>query len=181
MLFTRSLLTIGLGGSIPLVNQLLSLLFMVMVQLVIVVEWYLSVSPISSGPGDGYPVCLVSRPRFLLLHAYPCVLMLLAFFYGVSVVNFRPNFHEGRLIAFALIIVIPVTAVWLVVQNFAGEALREAAVATGIALTAAVVLCVVFAPKMLSIHRNARLAKKRSSVYAQWPQWNRREFKLCQF
>ena len=118
LILHRSLLTIGLGGSIPLVNQLLSLLFMVAVQLVIVIEWWLSVG--TMGPAlneEGYPMCGgIGRLRFFLLHIYPCALALLAFFYGVSVVNFRPNFHEGRLIAFALIIVIPVMAIWLLVQ-----------------------------------------------------------------
>ncbi len=169
----RSLLTIGLGGSIPQINQLLSLLFMVTVQLVILIEWYLSVSPIKvTDDGDGFPMCEVGRLRFFLLHIYPCVLMLLAFFYGVSVVNFKSNFNEGRLVAFTLILAIPAVTIWLLTQNFANEPLREATVAIGIVATALIILCVVFVPKMWAIHRESHLAKKRNSVYSQWPQWN---------
>lgn len=59
----RSLVTIGLGGSIPQVNQLLSLLFMVTVQVVIAVEWYLTTRPLGIQIIEGYPECGVSRSR----------------------------------------------------------------------------------------------------------------------
>ncbi len=168
----RSLMTIGYGGSVPQVNQLLSLLFMVIVQIVIVIEWYVAVKPIDVGQVDDYPTCQVTRVRFFLLHLYPCALMLLAFFYGVSVINFKPNYNEGRLIAFSLIFIIPVVTISLIVQNFASPLFRDAILAICIVLVAIILLVVVFFPKMFSIYREGKLATKRSSIYAQWPQWN---------
>ena len=66
----KSLMTIGLGGSLPQINQLMSLLFMLSVQVVIVVEWYLSTSPIEVILVDQYPMCDVGKLRFVLLHIY---------------------------------------------------------------------------------------------------------------
>ncbi len=97
----RSLITIGLGGRIPQVNQLISLFFMVMVQVVIAAEWYLATRPIGIQIIAGYPECGVSPSRFLLLHIYPTVLLLLTFFYGVSVLKVKRNFNEGRWITCA--------------------------------------------------------------------------------
>ena len=95
----RSLISVGLGGTIPQTNQVLSLLFMLAVQIVIAVEWYVTSSH-PDGLGvrivDGYPECAVSTNRFLLLHLYPCTLLLLAFFYGISVLKIKRNFNEGR-------------------------------------------------------------------------------------
>jgi hypothetical protein len=50
--------------------------------------------------------------RFLLLHLYPCTLLLLAFFYGMSVLKIKRNFNEGRWITCATVFVIPVFAAW---------------------------------------------------------------------
>merc|ERR1719270_3127399 len=62
----RSLISVGLGGTIPQTNQVLSLLFMLAVQIVIAVEWYVASSNgdgsgtgIGVRPIDGYPECSV--------------------------------------------------------------------------------------------------------------------------
>ena len=88
--------SVGVGGSISQVNQLLSLFFMLVVQVVITVEWYLSNAPLRAISVDGYPLCDISKNRFLLLHAYPAVLLALAAGYGTSVLGVKTNFHEGR-------------------------------------------------------------------------------------
>ena len=70
----RSLVSVGLGGHIPQVNQLVSLLFMVVVQVVITCEWYMMTKPISfvaTIAEEQFPKCDVSRNRFLILHSYP--------------------------------------------------------------------------------------------------------------
>ena len=61
---------------------------------------------------DGYPECSVSTNRFLLLHLYPCTLLLLAFFYGISVLKIKRNFNEGRWITCATAFVIPIFVAW---------------------------------------------------------------------
>ena len=168
----RSMVSIGIGGTIPQINQLVSLFFMVIVQVVIAVEWYWSTKPIGVKHIDNYPACKVSSGRFLLLHIYPCVLVLLAFFYGVSVLNYKHNFNEGRWIAFALIFIIPVLAVWLVVYYFSPVAFHDPTVAIAILLVASILLAVIFIPKMIAIAQQSRLQKSQSNLYSYWPQWN---------
>ena len=73
---------------------MLSLFFMLVVQVVITVEWYLSNAPLRATEVDGYPLCDISKNRFLLLHAYPAVLLALAAGYGTSVLGVKTNFHE---------------------------------------------------------------------------------------
>ena len=100
----RSLVAVGLGGRIPQINQLVSLAFMVIVQVVISCEWYMMNKPIGHIETDeDFPKCNVSRNRFLILHSYPAALLIIAFCYGVSVLKIKTNFHEGRWITAASI------------------------------------------------------------------------------
>ncbi len=153
----RSLVTIGLGGSIPQVNQLLSLFFMVMVQVVIAAEWYLATSPIGIQLTDGYPECGVSRARFLLLHIYPAVLLLLTFFYGVSVLKVKRNFNEGRWITCAAAFIIPIFAAWPVVYYFAPVPFHDPSVAVSVVAVAGILLAAIFLPKMHTIALQSKL------------------------
>ena len=156
----RSLVSIGLGGTIPQVNQIVSLFFMVMVQAVIAVEWYLTSGPIGVQMTDGYPECSVSKARFLLLHIYPCVLLLLSFFYGVSVIKVKRNFNEGRWITCATIFIIPIFAAWPVVYYFAPVPFHDPSVAVSIVSVAGVILCTIFLPKMHTISHRTNLKQQ---------------------
>ena len=67
----RSMVSVGVGGSISQVNQLVSLFFMLVVQIVITIEWYLSNAPITTIEVQGYPLCNISKNRyFKLWHGY---------------------------------------------------------------------------------------------------------------
>ena len=153
----RSLVTIGLGGSIPQVNQVVSLFFMVMVQVVIAAEWYLATSPIGVQLTDGYPECKVSKPRFLLLHIYPAVLLLLCFFYAVSVLKVKRNFNEGRWITCATIFIIPIFAAWPMVYYFAPVPFHDPSVAVSVVAVAGILLAAIFFPKMHTIAQQSKL------------------------
>jgi len=162
----RSLIKVGLGGTIPQINQIVSLIFMLAVQVsiwqtnsfaihskrldhfeyilitkwsrflrrlavrisrqnwsqvVISCEWYLTNSPIriDQDRETSYPSCGVTRVRFVLLHTYPAVLLVLAFCFGVSVLKIKTNFHEGRWITAATISMMPVYVVWMLLCSFA--------------------------------------------------------------
>ena len=156
----RSLVTIGLGGSIPQVNQLLSLFFMVMVQVIIAVEWYIATSPIGVTITDGYPECGVSPARFLLLHIYPTVLLLLCFFYAVSVLKVKSNFNEGRCITCATISIIPIFAAWPVVYYFAPVPFHDPSVAVSVVAVAGILLGAIFFPKMSTIALKSKLKEQ---------------------
>ncbi len=153
----RSLVTIGLGGTIPQVNQVLSLLFMLVVQIVIAAEWYLATSPIGVHIIAGYPECSVSPSRFLLLHLYPTVLLLLTFFYGVSVLKVKRNFNEGRWITCAAAFILPIFAAWPVVYYFAPAPFHDPSVAVSVVAVAGVLLSCVFLPKMHTISLQSRI------------------------
>ena len=155
----RSLVSVGLGGTIPHVNQMVSLIFMLLVQVVIAIEWYISSSPLGIQVNDGYPECAVSKNRFLLLHLYPCTLLLLAFFYGISVLKIKRNFNEGRWITCAAVFVIPVFAAWSVVYYFAPIQYHDPSVAVSIVAVAGILLSAIFFPKMHTIAQQSKLKK----------------------
>ena len=66
----RSMVSVGVGGSISQVNQLVSLFFMLVVQIVITIEWYLSNAPITTIEVQGYPLCNISKNRYFKPELY---------------------------------------------------------------------------------------------------------------
>ena len=56
---------------------------------------------------NGYPECDVSEETFLLLHVYPCLLLLLTLLYGIAVFRIKRNFNEGRWVTCATVCIIP--------------------------------------------------------------------------
>ena len=105
------------------VNQLLSLFFIIMVQVVITTEWYVINMPLQTKAifffflfsisdnflkvTNGSPECDVSEETFLLLHVYPCLLLLLTLLYGIAVFRIKRNFNEGRWVTCATVCIIP--------------------------------------------------------------------------
>ena len=165
----RSLVSVGLGGTIPQINQIVSLVFMLLVQVVIAGEWYANTLTNDENGGikpsvvynDGYPECNVTKNRFLLLHLYPCTLLLLSFFYGMSVVKIKRNFNEGRWITCATIFIIPIYAAWSLVYYFAPVQFHDPSVAVSIVAVAGILLSAIFIPKM---HTIAHQSKMKSSL-----------------
>ena len=119
----RQMDRVGLGGNISLVNQSVSLAFMVLVQVtffipiiiiilsskvVIIAEWFLIHRPITAVMVSGQLQCDVSRDTFLLLHVYIYVLLLINVFCSVSVYNIQKNFNEGRWISLASLCLTPI-------------------------------------------------------------------------
>ena len=155
----RSLVSVGLGGTIPHCNQLVQLIFMLLVQVVIAIEWYVTSSPLGIQVNDGYPECAITKNRFLILHLYPCSLLLLAFFYGISVLKIKRNFNEGRWITCATVFVIPIFAAWSVVYYFAPIQYHDPSVAVSIVSVAGVLLSAIFFPKMHTIAQQSKLKK----------------------
>ena len=107
------------------INQFLSLFFMVMVQVVITTEWYVINMPLSVTLTGLYPECEVARETFLLLHVYPCLLLILTFLYGMSVFRIKRNYNEGRWVTCATVCIIPVMAAWAIIYYFAPANLHD--------------------------------------------------------
>ena len=113
----RSLVLLGLGGRISYLNQYLILFFMVLVQLVIGIQWFLSNQPLMKTTFDGTRSCAIPRTDFLLLHSYIAILALLAFCYGLSVLKIHRNYKEGRWVTLASGLTLPVLCTWGVILS----------------------------------------------------------------
>ena len=105
-------------------------------------------------------ICDVSKNRFLLIHVYPAVLLVLSAGYGTSVLNVKTNFHEGRWITGCALAMIPVLAVWLLACHFAPAEFHDAITAFAIILLASILLCVIFIPKLYTIVNRNRFYEK---------------------
>ena len=164
----RSLVSVGLGGHIPQVNQLVSLLFMVIVQVVITCEWYMMTKPIGfidTLNEEEFPKCDVTRNRFLILHSYPASLLVVAFCYGVSVLKIKTNFHEGRWITAASISMLPIYAVWMLICYCAPAHFHDPTTAVAIIILALMILFIVFIPKMYTINQQMKLDDSKDVFY----------------
>ena len=161
----RSLVSVGLGGSLPQFNQIVSLVFMVLVQVVIAGEWYATSQPLGIAINEGYPECNVSRKRFLLLHLYPATLLLLAFFYGMTVLKIKRNFNEGRWITCATLFIVPVFAAWSLVYYFAPVQFHDPSVAVSITAVAGILLAAIFVPKMHTIAHQSNMKLANLDLY----------------
>ena len=100
---------------------------MVMVQVVITTEWYVINMPltVTFNSKGFYPECDVARETFLLLHVYPCLLLILTFLYGMSVFRIKRNYNEGRWVTCATVCIIPVLAAWAIIYYFAPANLHD--------------------------------------------------------
>ena len=166
----RSLVSVGLGGHIPQVNQIVSLFFMVLVQVVITFEWYMMTKPIGfaqTAQEIEFPKCDVSRNRFMILHSYPAGLLVVAFCYGVSVLKIKTNFHEGRWITAASLGMLPIYALWMLICYCAPAHFHDPATSIAILVLALMILFMVFIPKMYTINRQMKLEDSKDIFYSQ--------------
>ena len=176
----RSLVAVGLGGRIPQINQLVSLAFMVIVQVVISCEWYMMNKPIGYVSTDeDFPKCDVSRNRFLILHSYPAALLIIAFCYGVSVLKIKTNFHEGRWITAASISMLPIYAVWMLICYCAPAHFHDPATSVAIILLALMMLFIVFIPKLYTINQQMKLEDSKEIFYSQQTSLNDSTLQVC--
>jgi len=168
----RSLVSVGLGGKIPQINQLLSLFFMVMVQVVITCEWYVINLPLEVAATDGYPHCAVAKETFLLLHVYPCLLLLLTLLYGLSVFNIKRNYNEGRWVLCTTLILIPIFLVWALIFYFGGPDFQDASTAISLVIIGTVMLVTVFLPKMHTISQQSKFRKLKINTTSESTMYN---------
>lgn len=169
----RQMDRVGLGGNISLVNQSVSLVFMVLVQVVIIAEWFLIHRPITAIMVSGQLQCDVSRDTFLLLHVYIYVLLLINVFCSVSVYNIQKNFNEGRWISLASLCLTPIFSLWPVVHYFTPSSFHDPTMAVTIAASAATLLATIFFPKLFTISAQSKLNRQKEHeqmmAYSQCP------------
>ncbi|XP_066995173.2 metabotropic glutamate receptor 5 [Anabrus simplex] len=151
----RSLVLLGLGGRISYVNQYIILFFIVLVQVVINIQWFMTNKPQFHIDFEGIPYCYMPRADFLLLHLYNIILVIIAFLYGLSVLKIRRNYKEGQWVTLAAFLTMPVFVVWGVVSSFAPERFDEPTVCIALIVLATILVMVVFIPKMSTISKQS--------------------------
>jgi hypothetical protein len=103
----RSLVSLGLGGRVSALNQFITLMFIVAVQLALNIQWYFSPHPTTLQNSYEYggetfatglviQECFYSHYQYLYLHTYVGILISIVFFYGTSVLKIRRNYNEAK-------------------------------------------------------------------------------------
>ncbi|KAK3932494.1 Metabotropic glutamate receptor 3 [Frankliniella fusca] len=152
----RSLVLLGLGGRISYLNQYIILFFIVLVQVVINVQWYMTNGPHLRVDSEGTAYCVVPRTDFLMLHTYIVILVVLAFGYGLSVLKIRRNYKEGRWVTLAAFLSLPILVGWGLVFGLAAERYDELTTCVALMLLATILILAVFIPKMSTISKQAK-------------------------
>lgn len=151
----RSLVLLGLGGRISYINQYIILFFIVLVQVVINVQWFLTNRPQFRVDSEGFPYCYMPRTDFLLLHLYVTILVIIAFLYGLSVLKIRRNYKEGHWVTLAAFLTMPVLLVWGLVYSLVPEKYNDPAVCMALVVLATVLVLALFIPKMSTISKQS--------------------------
>lgn len=151
----RSLVLLGLGGRISYINQYIILFFIILVQVVISVQWFLTNRPQFRVDSEGFPYCYMPRTDFLLLHLYVTILVIIAFLYGLSVLQIKRNYKEGHWVTLAAFLTMPVLVVWGLVYSFVPEKYCDPTVCMALVVLATVLVLAIFIPKMNTISKQS--------------------------
>jgi hypothetical protein len=151
----RSLVLLGLGGRISYINQYIILFFIVLVQVVINVQWFLTNRPQFRVDSGGFPYCFMPQTDFLLLHLYITILVIISFLYGLSVLKIRRNYKEGHWVTLAAFLTMPVLVVWGLVYSFVPEKYNDPTVCVALVVLATVLVLALFIPKMSTISKQS--------------------------
>lgn len=151
----RSLVLLGLGGRISYINQYIILFFIVLVQVVINVQWFLTNRPQFRVDSEGSQYCYMPRTDFLLLHLYVTILVIIAFLYGLSVLKIRRNYKEGHWVTLAAFLTMPVFVVWGLVHSFVPDKYSDPMVCVALLVLATVLVLALFIPKMSTISKQS--------------------------
>jgi len=151
----RSLVLLGLGGRISYINQYIILFFIVLVQVVINVQWFLTNRPQFRVDSEGSPYCYMPRTDFLLLHLYITILVIIAFLYGLSVLKIRRNYKEGHWVTLAAFLTMPVFVVWGLAHSFVPDKYSDPTVCVALLILATVLVLALFIPKMSTISKQS--------------------------
>ncbi|KAJ9583137.1 hypothetical protein L9F63_022516 [Diploptera punctata] len=149
----RSLVLLGLGGRISYINQYIILFFIILVQIVINTQWLITNRPHYRVDSEGFPYCYMPRTDFLLLHLYVTILVIIAFLYGLSVLDIKRNHKEGHWVTLAAFLTMPALVIWGLLYSFIPEEYNEPIVCVALIILASILILVLFLPKMSTISK----------------------------
>ncbi|GAB6028076.1 hypothetical protein CHUAL_002296 [Chamberlinius hualienensis] len=169
----RSLVSLGLGGRLSHLNQAFTLFYMVGLQVALNIQWSILTRPVfgvvmiennQSEDGGAEPRCLTTTSDFIWSQVYVMLLLVLTFGYALYTRNIRRNHNEGRWVLLAAGISIPIWISWIVAYLLVPTEYQETAVCGGLILSATIVVCAVFFPKIHTLNARHKAAIKRKEL-----------------
>ncbi|GAB1600313.1 metabotropic glutamate receptor-like [Argonauta hians] len=149
---------IGLGGTLSIVNQLLTIVFITGIQVAVGLQrWLLMKSALAKKVtyyGVSIYSCLFDKFEFIYYICYPMFLQLLILLYAISLYKEKRNLREAKYILLASLLSIVVWLSWQLVYFLQPTIFMQPAVAIGILIFTTVNLSLIFIPK---IHMMATL------------------------
>ncbi|CAI9719744.1 metabotropic glutamate receptor-like [Octopus vulgaris] len=149
---------IGLGGTLSIVNQLLTIVFITGIQVAVGLQrWLLKKSALAKMVtyyGVSIYSCLFDKYDFIYYICYPMFLQILILLYAISLYKEKRNLREAKYILLACVFSIVVWLAWQLVYFLQPSKFMQPAVAIGILIFTTVNLSLIFIPK---IHMMATL------------------------
>lgn len=156
----RSLVTLGLGGQVSYVNQAITVMFAVVVQVAINLEWSLLARPMAARNFDGGKRCTTDGNQFLALQTYVVVVLLSVLIYS-AVLNREDRVRrgivpQGRRVFYTSVLSFIIWVAWVAVFVSTEELFQEVSVCFELLASAFSVLGCVFAPQIQDLRRKKR-------------------------
>ncbi|XP_013787930.2 uncharacterized protein LOC106471853 [Limulus polyphemus] len=150
----RSQKTLGLGGSISQVNQMLTLLFVVGAQVALEVQWWILRPPgVVFEPGELLE-CSISRGDFLVCQSYIIFLLVVAVLMAFFSRNTPYCYREGYCVTVTSLLCLTVFFVWVVAFGLLPkDEDRGFSASVAQISTATVILGGIFGPQLYSLHK----------------------------
>ncbi|KAL4227013.1 hypothetical protein ACF0H5_014989 [Mactra antiquata] len=164
MMTLRDYRYIGLGGEISRINQLLTVFFIISVQIAIGVQWWVLRSPVVFTETlrmeiDGtlqnvtFYACDFVREDFISYHSYVIFLVVLCCLYGLSVRRETKNMKEARLLLICSWVCLIFWIAVIVTLIILDRKYLEAICSIGILANALTMMVVIYLPKLTAISR----------------------------
>nr|XP_018915268.1 PREDICTED: uncharacterized protein LOC109042796 [Bemisia tabaci] len=157
----KTLVLLGLGGRISYLNQYLILFFIVLVQFVISIQWFMDNGPHLRADSEKSASCYASERDFLILHTYIMILAGLAFLYGLTILKIRRNYKEGRWITLAAFLSLLVMSEWTAIRYFGSPHVQEPVVCISLIILPSILLLTIFIPKISTISKQSSYLKNK--------------------
>lgn len=152
----RSYKLLGLGGEISVMNQFMTVFFIVGVQIAIDIQWWVQGEPFCVVVEEAEAevtqyACKFDRTQFVLLLVYVALLILISSVYSIWVRKERNNLGEARLILIFSWMCVIVWAVWVFVLMIQPRDFSEPSICIGILICATLLIFIIFIPKLQTV------------------------------
>lgn len=164
MMSLRQYKFIGLGGEVSSLNHILTILFIVGVQIAIYVQWWAKKRSmlLTETLNTALYACNFERDEFLLHLTYVMILIVVCAFYGLSVRKERKNMNEIRFLLASTWLCALAWVVWTIAYMLLAKEHIDITVCVGVLVCATLMLCIIYVPKIYFMSRlKYNVSKKR--------------------